>query len=71
MGHTTRYITSMGELKREGNSLVFRNEKGHIYIPVEGTRIIYCFNEVSINTKLLDFLSKHHITVHFLFESNS
>ena len=62
---STRYIMSMGELTRKDNSLCFRKEGKNVYIPVENTKEIYCFNEVSINTKLLDFLSQNHIIVHF------
>lgn len=65
MSSSTRYITSIGELSRKDNSLIFRNEKGHKYIPIEGIKVIYCLNEVSINSKLLDFLSKNKIVVHF------
>lgn len=62
---STRYIMSMGELTRKDNSLCFRKDEKNVYIPVENTKEIYCFNEVSINTKLLDFLSQNHIIVHF------
>lgn len=62
---STRYITSMGELSRKDNSLSFRKDGKNVYIPIENTKEIYCMNEVSINTKLLDFLSKNHIVVHF------
>lgn len=62
---STRYITSMGELTRKDNSLCFRKDGKNIYIPIENTREIYCLNEVSFNTKLLDFLSKNHVVVHF------
>ncbi|KRU23804.1 CRISPR-associated endonuclease Cas1 [Clostridium sporogenes] len=65
MTSDTRYITSMGDLKRKDNSIVFKNEKGNFYIPVEGIREIYCLNEVSLNTKLLDFLGRVGIVVHF------
>ncbi len=61
----TKYIMSMGELKRKDNSLVFLNEKGNNYIPIENTREIYCMNEISINTKLLDFIGKAGIVIHF------
>ncbi|MCF6173994.1 MAG: CRISPR-associated endonuclease Cas1, partial [Campylobacteraceae bacterium] len=61
----TRYIFSMGELKRKDNSIAFRNEKGNFYIPIEDTREIYCMNEVSLNTKFLDFISKAGIVMHF------
>ncbi len=62
---STRYITSMGELSRKDNSLCFRKEGKNIYIPVESTKEIYCLNEVSINSKLLDFLASNNIVVHF------
>lgn len=60
----TRYIFSMGELSRKDNSIAFRNEKGNFYIPVQDTREIYCMNEVSFNTKFLDFIAKAGITLH-------
>lgn len=52
---STKCIASIGELSRKDNSLCFKNEKKHVYIPVENVKEIYCFNEVSINSKLLDF----------------
>lgn len=55
---------STGELSRKGNSIVFKNAKGNIYIPIEATREIYCLNEVSFNTKFLDFISKAGIVLH-------
>jgi len=60
----TRYIFSMGELKRKDNSIAFRNEKGNFYIPIEDTRELYCMSEVSFNTKFLDFIAKAGICVH-------
>lgn len=62
---STRYIMSMGELTRKDNSLCFRKNGKNVYIPIENTKEIYCLNEVSINTKLLDFLSQNHVVVHF------
>lgn len=62
---STRYITSMGELTRKDNSLCFRKNGKNVYIPVENTKEIYCLSEVSINSKLLDFLSQHNIILHF------
>lgn len=62
---TTKYISSMGELTRKDNSLCFRKNGKNVYIPIENTKEIYCLNEVSINTKLLDFLSQNHVVVHF------
>ena len=55
----------MGELSRKDNSLCFRKEGKNVYIPVENTKEIYCLNEVSINSKLLDFLASNNIVVHF------
>ncbi len=55
----------MGELSRKDNSLCFRKENKNIYIPIENTKEIYCLNEVSINSKLLDFLSSNNVIVHF------
>lgn len=62
---STRYISSMGELTRKDNSLCFRKNGKNVYIPVEGTKEIYCLNEISINSKLLDFLSVNNIIIHF------
>ena len=62
---TTKYISSMGELSRKDNSLCFRKDGKNVYIPIENTKEIYCLNEVGINSKLLDFLGKNHVVVHF------
>ena len=62
---STKYITSMGELSRKDNSLCFRKNGKNIYIPIENTKEIYCLNEISINSKLLDFFGKNNIVVHF------
>lgn len=62
---STRYITSMGELTRKDDSLCFRKNGKNVYIPVENTSEIYCLSEVSINSKLLDFISKNNIIIHF------
>ena len=58
---STKYITSMGELSRKDNSLCFRKNGKNIYIPIENTKEIYCLNEVSFNSKLLDFLGRNNI----------
>lgn len=62
---STRYISSMGKLSRKDNSLCFRKNGKNVYIPVEDTKEIYCLNEVTINSKLLDFLSSNNIILHF------
>lgn len=62
---STKYITSMGTLSRKDNSICFRRGEKNIYIPIENTKEIYCFGEVSLNSKLLDFLGKANVVVHF------
>ena len=67
----TRYIFSMGELKRKDNSIALKNEKGWFYLPIEDTKELYIMNEVSLNTKFLDFIAKAGITLHFFnYHSN-
>ena len=60
-----KYLFSMGELSRKDNSIVFKNKKGNSYFPIENIREFYCLNEVSLNSKFLDFISKAHISLHF------
>jgi CRISPR-associated protein Cas1 len=55
----------MGELKRKDNSIAFSNSKGNNYVPIEDLKELYLMNEVSLNTKFLDFISKAGITIHF------
>ena len=62
---STRYITSNGELSRKDNSLCFRKGEKNVYIPIENTKEIYCMGEISVNTKVLDFLSRNNVVVHF------
>lgn len=62
---STKYISSMGELCRQDNTLCFKKNGKNVYIPIENTKEIYCLNEISINSKLLDFLSQNHVIVHF------
>ena len=57
---STRYIMSMGELSRKDNSICFRKNGKNVYIPIENTKELFCLNEVSLNSKLLDFLSQNH-----------
>jgi CRISPR-associated protein Cas1 len=62
---STRYIMSMGELSRKDNSLCFRKNNKNTYIPIQNTKEIFCLNEISINTKILDFLSRNNVIMHF------
>ena len=65
MSNGTKYIMSMGELKRKDNSILFKNDRGNSYIPIEATKELYLMNEISLNTKFLDFISKAGIVIHF------
>lgn len=62
----TKYITSMGELTRKDNSICFRKNGRNVYIPVENTSEIFCLNEVSLNSKLLDFYQEQILLFIFL-----
>lgn len=59
------YIFSDGELKRKDNTLYFESEKGRKYVPVENTSEILVFGEVSLNKRLLEFLTQSEIILHF------
>lgn len=61
----TLYIFSNGELVRKANTLYFESEEAKKYIPVEDTGEIMIFGEVTVNKKLLDFLSQKEIVLHF------
>jgi CRISPR-associated protein Cas1 len=62
----TIFIFSGGELHRKDNTLFFENEEGkRKFIPVENTGEIHIFGEVTINKKLLEFLSQSEIILHF------
>ena len=61
----TKYIFSSGELKRQDNSLNFRSGGKNNYIPIEQISEIYCFGEVTLNSRLLDFLASNGVLLHF------
>jgi CRISPR-associated protein Cas1 len=61
----TIYIFSDGELKRKENTLYFETEEGKKYIPVENTSEIFIFGEVTINKRLLEFLTESEVILHF------
>jgi len=62
---STRYIKSMGDLSRKDNSLCFRKDNKNVYLPIEHVKEIYCMSEVTVNTKLLDFIAQNNIIIHF------
>jgi len=61
---TSVYIFSSGQLERQQNTLRFTGEKGKRFIPVETTSDIHVFGELDLNTRMLQFLTEHHIPLH-------
>src|SRR4030042_1770416 len=59
------YITQSGTVCRRDNTVFFENETVKKVIPINRISSIYCLGEVSINSKLLAFLSKEGVLVHF------
>ncbi|MDD3304066.1 MAG: type I-B CRISPR-associated endonuclease Cas1b [Clostridia bacterium] len=65
MKEESKYIFSKGDLSRKDFSIQYKNEKGNFYLPIEKVRELYCFNDITLSTKLLEILSKAGITVNF------
>ena len=61
----TYYLFSSGELKRQGNTLLIVNTSGKKYIPIKEVELINIFGEITINSKLLSFLSQKGILLNF------
>ena len=60
------YIYQNGELKRNDNTLQFANPDGvKRSIPINNVSEIYLFGENIFNSKLVDFLSRNDVLVHF------
>ncbi len=65
MKEESKYIFSKGGMTREDFSIKYKTDKGNFYLPIEKIKELYCFNEITLSTKLLDILSKAGIVVHF------
>ncbi len=60
------YLFSSGKLYRKDNSLVFEKEDGkRVHLPVEQTESICVFGELDLNKRVLEFLTRNRIPVHF------
>lgn len=59
------YIFSDGELKRKENTLYVETETGKKFIPVENISEILVFGEVSLNKRLLEFVTEKEVIIHF------
>jgi len=59
------YIVQNGTLKRKENTVYFTNENIRKIIPIEKIHSVYCLGEISINSKLLTYLSRKNVILHF------
>jgi len=59
------YIVQNGTLQRKQNTVYFVNEAVKKIIPIEKIHSLYCVGEVTVNSKLLTYLSRKNIVVHF------
>ncbi|WP_110462637.1 type I-B CRISPR-associated endonuclease Cas1b [Ruminiclostridium sufflavum] len=65
MSEQARYIFSKGGLSRKDFSIQFRGDRGINYIPIADTRELYCFEDITISTKLLNLLANSGVLIHF------
>lgn len=64
MGETF-YIFKSGELKRKDDNIILKSIDGEIKnLKVEMMDELYLFGEVSLNTKVLNYLSQNNVTMH-------
>lgn len=60
------YLFNSGTLKRKDNTLVLENEEtGKKYIPIENVNDIKVFSEITLNKRILEFLSQNQIPIYF------
>ncbi|MFW6047303.1 MAG: type I-B CRISPR-associated endonuclease Cas1b [Candidatus Woesearchaeota archaeon] len=59
------YLTQAGNLNREQNTLVFSNEYTTKRTPVQEIDCIFALSEISINSKLLNYLTQFQIPIFF------
>lgn len=62
---TTRYIFSKGDLSENDFSILFRNENGNTYLPIENIKELYVFSDSTLTTKFISLIGKHGIVLHF------
>jgi CRISPR-associated protein Cas1 len=58
------YIFQSGSLKRKDNTLLFQNQDFKKFIPIEDVEELFLMGEISLNTKVLNFLSQNGIVTH-------
>ena len=62
----TLYLFSNGQIKRKDNTIFFDNDDGsRKYLPIENVKEIFCFGEVTLNKKFLNYMSQKEILIHY------
>ncbi|MCR1960681.1 CRISPR-associated endonuclease Cas1 [Thomasclavelia cocleata] len=60
------YLYKSGELLRKDYSLVLQEKNGNIiYIPIEQINLIICFNDITLNKRVLGILNTYSISIFF------
>ncbi|HOT03986.1 MAG TPA: type I-B CRISPR-associated endonuclease Cas1b [Methanolinea sp.] len=59
------YIFSGGILSRKDNTLFLESQEGKKFLPIENTRELFIYGEIDLNKRLLEFLTKQGICIHF------
>ncbi|MGC8870943.1 MAG: type I-B CRISPR-associated endonuclease Cas1b [Brevinematia bacterium] len=59
------YIFSSGTLQREADTLCLVGDSGKKFIPVSNVSSIFVFGEITLNKRLLEFLTLKQISIHF------
>lgn len=65
MKEESKYIFTKGDLSRQDFSIKYKSEKGNFYLPIQKVKELYCFNDITLSTKLLDILARAGIIVNF------
>lgn len=65
MSSYTKYIFSNSALTRDSNSLKLRTDSDITHIPIAQIKELFCFNDTTLSTKVLQLLSTYGVTVHF------
>ncbi|MEM3713243.1 MAG: type I-B CRISPR-associated endonuclease Cas1b [Thermoproteota archaeon] len=59
------YIFSSGTLQREADTLCLARDTDKKFIPVSNVSSIFVFGEITLNKRLLEFLTTNQIPIHF------
>lgn len=65
MGKKDIYVTSNGTLMKRGKTIWFQNSVRKKALPIAQANSVYCYGEVSLNSKFLDFFTKHQVPIYF------